>query len=40
MNFTFDVAAILGMVYLVGLVEFMLWCHEAPVAPEFFIFDD
>lgn len=40
MNLTFDVAAILGTVYLIGLFEFVLWCHEAPIAPESFKFDD
>lgn len=32
MSFTLDSVAILGVLYLIGLVEFAVWCHRAPVA--------
>ncbi len=34
MSFTLNVAVILGVVYLAGIVEFAVWCYNAPVAPE------
>jgi hypothetical protein len=32
MSFTLDSVAILSALYLIGLVEFAVWCHLAPVS--------
>lgn len=32
MSFTLDSVAILSVMYLIGLVEFVVWCHHAQVS--------
>ncbi len=33
MSFTFSAAVVAASIYLAGIVEFAVWCHQAPVAP-------
>lgn len=34
MIITSNIVATIGAAYLLGLVEFAIWCHQAPISPE------
>lgn len=34
MGLTLNAAVFLGALYLAGIVEFAVWCHQAPLAAE------